>query len=147
MSDWEEQYRRILRGLARIKNQDRSQEEYEDDLWCFFINCWHLKDWLKQDAFINVNVTSDIEKEAENSGILQYCRTVADKRKHLRLSRFHPKDAQPIAAFDVSTADETVTVRWHIEKDDGTSVPVVQFAESIVYEWSRILRAYGLIGS
>ena len=57
-----EQIRRIERFLQRIDPPSKdhgSQVEYEDNLWSFFQNAWHLKDWIKNDPLIK---TIDIEK-------------------------------------------------------------------------------------
>src|SRR5258708_1539825 len=53
MSDWREQLERVVRFLARLQNHDRPKHDYEDDLWAFFQNCWHLKDWIKNDPALD----------------------------------------------------------------------------------------------
>ena len=61
MSDFEDQLARVERYLKRIENQDRDRTEYEDDLWSFFQNCWHLKDWIKNDGTIPETLRNTIE--------------------------------------------------------------------------------------
>jgi len=42
-----DQLDRVRRLRARLDVHNRPRPEYEDDLWSFFQNAWHLKDWLK----------------------------------------------------------------------------------------------------
>jgi hypothetical protein len=50
-----EQYRRMIRSYERFASIDRgrvyepSSENYEDEVFAFFLNCYHLKDWIKND--------------------------------------------------------------------------------------------------
>jgi hypothetical protein len=48
MNDTLRQFARVERFLTHLKdNRNRVQEEYEDNFWSFFQNCWHLKGWIK----------------------------------------------------------------------------------------------------
>ena len=49
MPEYMDQLNRVRRMLDRINRQDREPIEYGDDIWSFFQNCWHLKDWVKND--------------------------------------------------------------------------------------------------
>jgi hypothetical protein len=50
-----EQYRRMMRSYERFASIDRgrvydpSSESYDDEVFAFFLNCYHLKDWIKND--------------------------------------------------------------------------------------------------
>ena len=50
MSKYHEQFERVGRFLHRIRRDDRESVEYLDDLWAFFQNAWHLKDWIMNDS-------------------------------------------------------------------------------------------------
>ena len=47
---WKAQYERMLRSAARIHDHDKPMEDRVDDLLHFFMDCWHLKAWIKYDA-------------------------------------------------------------------------------------------------
>ena len=50
MSQATRQFERLQRIFMRVlDDQNRKLAEYEDDAWNFFQNCWHLKDWIKND--------------------------------------------------------------------------------------------------
>jgi hypothetical protein len=49
-----QQVARVERGLTYVcSNRDRELVEYEDDVWNFFQNAWHLKDWVKNDLEVS----------------------------------------------------------------------------------------------
>ena len=62
-----QQYERMLRYLKRLKDQNRSQVEYVDDMWSFFQHCFHLKDWMKNDPSLPKSIKKSIEKELNKS--------------------------------------------------------------------------------
>jgi hypothetical protein len=55
MSSYLEQYKRVKRWHARfaaINNgleHTKSSDYYADEVYAFFQNCYHLKDWIKND--------------------------------------------------------------------------------------------------
>ena len=52
MTKYSEQFARMRRYLERFgeiragRVHDRDSEHYLDDVYSFFLNCYHLKDWL-----------------------------------------------------------------------------------------------------
>jgi hypothetical protein len=51
MPEWLEQYSRTLRWYRRLKALEEGpaheiKESDRDDVYAFFQNCWHLKDWI-----------------------------------------------------------------------------------------------------
>jgi hypothetical protein len=55
---WKEQWERVLRWYSRFEQINRGQHDapstdfYQDDVYAFFQNSYHLKDWLKNDASV-----------------------------------------------------------------------------------------------
>lgn len=43
---WYERFRRINEGTSHEKNT----EYYHDEVYAFFVNCFHVKDWILNDA-------------------------------------------------------------------------------------------------
>lgn len=44
----------MMRGFSRLNQPYRSSVEYEDDLQHFLQDCWHLKDWIRNDRGIGI---------------------------------------------------------------------------------------------
>ncbi len=55
MDMWQRQWARVNRWYDRFGKIDAGVEHYkssdfsDDEMWSFFINCYHFKDWLKND--------------------------------------------------------------------------------------------------
>lgn len=84
MSAYLEQFERVKRFLKRIENQDRDSTDYDDDLWSFFQNCHHLKDWIKNDPNIE-GAEDEVEEFVKSQEDLKICRDLAVRSKHLDL--------------------------------------------------------------
>jgi len=56
---WFEQFRRVKRWYTRFKSIDEGRPDtltldgYLDEVYAFFQNCYHLKDWIKNDASVS----------------------------------------------------------------------------------------------
>jgi len=74
------------RSLQRIENYTGpGGEEFVDELAHFFIDCWHLRDWFKNDDSLPQTARMQIASAAKKMSILQYCADAANGRKHLKL--------------------------------------------------------------
>jgi hypothetical protein len=87
---WFEQYNRILRWYAKFKSinngieHNRSSECYKDEIYAFFINCYHLKDWIKNDRSLKItNIKKIVEKFIDESTSMTICRDICNGLKHL----------------------------------------------------------------
>src|SRR5688572_24355440 len=62
-----EQYRRMMRSYERFATIDRGRvydalsENYDDEVFAFFLNCYHLKDWIKNDEKAGTAAQNDVE--------------------------------------------------------------------------------------
>jgi hypothetical protein len=63
---------------------------YEDDVYAFFQNCYHLKDWIKNDQ--NCSEWSDVEKMINENYDLKICADLCNALKHLTLTRPRSSD-------------------------------------------------------
>ena len=89
MSQAKTQFERVTRAFKKVlNNQNRDPVEYEDDVWNFFQNCWHLKDWIKNDVQGVAKATRQkIEVEVKGHPALVTIGELTKKSKHLELTR------------------------------------------------------------
>jgi hypothetical protein len=86
---WQGQFDRLKRWHNRIKKVrwqipgSESAEEYEDYLYAFFMNCYHLQDWLHYSAGIS---TGDLKQFIDSHPEMQVCRDICNGIKHFNLS-------------------------------------------------------------
>lgn len=85
MSKYIEQWERALRWHERIKVLPDRTIDYDDYLWAFFQNCWHLKDWIKNDASVAQRSRDNIESTVKQYRPLMIAADLANGSKHLTL--------------------------------------------------------------
>lgn len=81
---WREQYCRVLRWHSRVlsllsDNPDPTGRLLQDFVFAFFINCYHLADWLDQCLGVGAKAF------ARGNVYLETCRGVCHGVKHLKL--------------------------------------------------------------
>ncbi|MCL4418063.1 MAG: hypothetical protein M1365_15490 [Actinobacteria bacterium] len=84
-----EQYERTKRWYVRLKNVTEGREHnlpsdyYQDDVLAFFINCYHIKDWIKNSKSAS---SKEVEDFVSQSEFLRVCGDVCNGSKHLTLT-------------------------------------------------------------
>lgn len=151
MSNFLEQLDRVRRYLERIKNQDRDSTEYDDDLWSFFQNCYHLKDWIKNDPDVAEEIKGVVEEFVNGSQELRICADLAIRSKHSELRKVR-EDARitsrnvtiyPPTAGSDSTG--TSTCQHIITLGDGRKLIALDVARRAVEAWECFLSHKRLI--
>jgi hypothetical protein len=146
IGDWRQQYERMVRSYQRVRVPQANTEAYTDDLYHFFQDCLHLKDWLKNDESVPAGLRARIEGIVNNSEALRIVADVANSTKHFTLSKRRRGGAE-IVGRDVSAnigAKPSVTARHRIEDDSGATFVGEDVAGKAIDEWRRILAAFGL---
>ncbi|TWU12271.1 hypothetical protein CA54_10940 [Symmachiella macrocystis] len=150
---WPEQLERVKRFFKRIEhpeafgNTHDGRNDYEDFLWAFFQNCWHLKDWIKRDSTVCQKALDDIEefwKREENENI-RISSDIANATKHLVLD--YPKaDAIPPRGRTWNLfvgATTSTSFSYEISTPDG-GVDALDVAKSAIDEWEKQIANWGL---
>jgi hypothetical protein len=135
----------VRRYLDRIENQSRDSTEYDDDLWSFFQSCWHLKDWVKNDPEVPDELRRSIEDIVQGYSNIIVCADLANRTKHLELSR--PRVGAEFTQRNVTVCIGTPTTSTSehiITLGDGTKVVALDVARKAVDEWRTIFEAHGL---
>jgi hypothetical protein len=141
-----EQLKRVKRFYGRICKMNRAQVDYEDDLWSFFQQCWHLKDWIKNDATVQKAVRDSIESELQTCEAIMRVADLANRSKHLELNRPSRRDAKH-SGTDVSiciggpTTSEYV---YRISDGHGPEISAVLLAQNAIQEWETLLKGWGV---
>jgi hypothetical protein len=97
MTSHVEQYRRVKRYFERFKQINEGKAhvtdslENLDDVFSFFIHCYHLKDWIKNDPKSGID-HSKVEKFVHSNESLKICGDLTNGVKHLTIDQ--PKVGQ-----------------------------------------------------
>jgi hypothetical protein len=161
---WVNQYCRVQRSLHRIQNlnkiQDSNEEEYEDLLWCYFQNCWHLKDWLKNDPSISQTQVDEIKRLVDrgesNSVALMVCSDIANATKHFTLTHRPPRvNAEAnnkvfnMHVYNGKQPEKPEPDTWDVlisyDGDQHTERrEALEIARQALEDWNRIITGIGL---
>lgn len=142
------QFERASRALRKMRNnRNRELVDYEDDVWCFFQNCWHLKDWIRNDDRIPQEHRDSVENDVCQSEALCICADLANRSKHLKLTT---------KRLDAAVTKRNLTIHagppgkgfgeycFVVLLDDGSERDAIAVAEAALNEWKRLLNRYGV---
>jgi hypothetical protein len=134
MSQAAKQFERVQRIFLRVlDNKDRKLVEYEDDVWNFFQNCWHLKDWIKNDRKGVAKATrTKIKGEVNAYPALVLIGELARKSSHLQV-RFS------VTGGDSKTHGDILA---KVIDEDGEELLVKALATDAMKNWMVIVRKY-----
>ena len=157
---WTEQWERVLRWHERIKDQKQPRLDYEDDLWAFFQNCWHMKDWIKNDHALGLTQgkKTGFEDEVNRSVPLVICGDLANRTKHALPNnrRKTTKGAHVLGlAYHAHVHEHvgkrkkrTIRVRqrwdYRIAYDNGKETKALVLAKEAITAWRKVFKGLGL---
>ena len=146
-----------MRWYKKFKNLSRPRVNVdtiyqEDVIHTFFINCYHLKDWLANET--GLSLKSEIEQAINSSDAMVLCDCVANGTKHKTL-RATPR-RQQINSLELKSAiNMTVVVgaahknrgsyNWYILVNNQTKVDGLQLATDCVRFWQDYLKSKGML--
>jgi hypothetical protein len=152
---YREQYDRMKRWYQRFDelNQGRihnlMSENYLDEIYAFFQNCYHLKDWLKNDSVVNNAIQSAVEPYIISNNHLLLCADICNSLKHLALTRprsgASPAFGKKQYAVNMQPGEPTIiSLKYEV---NTTSGPVDAFvlATDCVAAWEAFLKQHNLI--
>jgi hypothetical protein len=90
--EWHEQYGRMQRWYKKCEKLNKEGKvvdtfESKDVIYAFFQNCYHLKDWIKNDTCIDQQVVDGLEDAINNSDAMVLCGCLANSTKHKVLTQ------------------------------------------------------------
>jgi hypothetical protein len=145
---YRDQLDRARRFLDRIlaSPQDNgdspSEVEFQDNVWAFFQNCWHVKDWVESDPLASPAQKNAVLAEAHRSSLLKICKQMCNGTKHLEVRKGEAQHSY------VETTGipgyRTFSMDCLIDDGAGNSISSKDLGRQCIAEWERILSAQGL---
>ncbi len=128
MEKFEEQFERVNRFYRRFKEiYQGMRDTTEDDIYCFFQNCYHLKDFLKNDDKYTKHDASAIEHYVHNNKWLVICADICNATKHLILKNKPTPTVSDNSTVVVDSENNTLI------ESDGTYI-ITEFKVKIEHE-------------
>lgn len=165
MDAWREQWDRVGRWFKRFETLtngrvlDVTDSNFcRDDVYAFFQNCYHLKDWLKSDHAVKSQV-SDVETWIKNSTFVPLCHDLCNGSKHLVPT--HPRRKADLGNQQVfvnlsahlgpanstppSKSPDTISAQYEIKSGGSVVGDAFAIAKNCVDEWTAYLTGKGLL--
>jgi len=149
---WQVQYERMRRWHERIRSAPTVDDLYVDSVYAFFIFCFHLKDWLRADQSVAVEIADAAEQLINTDFPMQLCADLANGLKHVSVTR-RPRLSGPVTLSTgipspevSSTVDDYLGILPTIHAADGSFIASApQIADLCVERWDTFLRQHRLI--
>ncbi len=156
MERYTEQLARTRRYYERFKKlndgkaKEPSSEANMDDIYAFFQNCYHLKDWLKNDDAYTFHSCQEIEEHVKQSDELLICADICNGSKHLSFDRKHPPrsgaepkfgrkiESEGTVSTDGKVVDRSFAMFVEVEHADGR-LDAFQLATAALKSWGSLL--------
>lgn len=144
---YRDQLDRARRFLDRLEQPIDSDDDsamtdvdFQDMVWAFFQNCWHVKDWVQHDPQVPAATKAAVIDLAHRSAALLLCQELCNGTKHL--------GARPGAAHDhidmTIVPGGPIIMDCLIDNGAGTLVSGRMLAHQCISEWVMILNSKGL---
>lgn len=150
MNDLEKQFRRLERSFEKVLDtRNRDPVEYEDDVWCFIHNCWHLKDFMRTDGkSLHKNVRKRVETDVNSFWKLVLIGDLADCNRHLKINeRETDEDVQNRELRIISlkgSGEGNGEITLIVADDMKLEYPVRDLAKDSMRIWHTLFKLYGL---
>ena len=154
MSDkYSEQYERMRRSYDRFREiksrlTDKISSDYEDDVYAFFMHCYHLKDWVKNDTSVKTrmtNIGTDVERFISESEALSLCADLCNSLKRLELKRSSGGERRTFGLKQYRQrvglgSSSSIRLEWLVERNVKPAIDAFELATECIAEWDKFLQ-------
>jgi hypothetical protein len=147
-----EQYERMQRSYDRFREiktrlTDKVSSDYEDDVYAFFMHCYHLKDWVKNDNSVKTrmpNIGADVEEFITESEALSLCAALCRSLKRLELNRSHSSAPHMFGRrryhdqLNIGSRS-SMRLEWLVGRNNKQPVDALELATECIAEWDKFL--------
>lgn len=137
-----EQYERVWRWYRRFEKinnnteHDMASDNYQDEVYAFFINCYHLKDWIKNDPTSEID-SQQVEDFIEKSNYLKICGEFCNGFKHCLVKKARIRNRE-FSLLMGGGQKVLAKVRYHITYNDK-DYDAFELATNCLKEWDNFL--------
>jgi hypothetical protein len=136
-------FREIKPGLT-----DKISSDYEDDVYAFFLHCYHLKDWVKNDTSVKSrmpNIGTDVERFVNESEALSLCADLCNSLKRLELKRSSGGERPTFGLKQYHHrlglgSGRSIRLEWLIERNNKPPIDAFELATECIAEWDKFLQ-------
>lgn len=101
MCEYIKRFNKIKRGLVKIRQTSRSNIVYKDDLDHYFLDCFSLKEYIKNDEAVHRKAKQSVEAYLNKNIYLRLSADLANRDKHLALKTKREGGEITGSSFDI----------------------------------------------
>jgi hypothetical protein len=131
---------RVRRFLERVEGPNLRDVEFQDMMWAFFQNCYHLRDWVRNDPLLPGIKKRTIIHLAGESLALRRSGDLCNGTKHLAPK---PSAQHSHVSITITPGAET-DIDCLIDIGGNAQISGKALARECVAEWERIFRSQDL---
>jgi len=142
-----EQFERVNRWYLKFKeindgiSQRYHSNYYKDVVYAFFQNCYHLKDWVKNDEHVNKELRNKAECFVNNSTALKICGDICNGSKHSKITDGKEKidkDTKISRTNHILVVGSTYSAKYKIISENN-EYDAFDLATQCITEWKEFL--------
>ena len=147
-----ERFRKLNEGLTEVadpgpqSNYIASTNDHVDDIVSFFIHCYHVKDWIKNDPEVPKDVQQKVEGYVNNTCTLKLCADICNGAKHFSLDRTRTGSQPKFVGSDHkmqineggNCAPGSYSLKLRIEHN-GETLDAFKLATRAMESWKKFL--------
>lgn len=152
---YNEQYNRMMRWYRRFEEIRWSRYEprsvhvnaeeiflrQTDEIYAFFLNCYHLKDWIKNDNTVKESAREKIEEFINENECLKICADICNSIKHLELKKHRgPENMEMASTLWISVGSDSsyIYVEAKINVNDN-EWDAFELASKCIQKWQGFI--------
>jgi hypothetical protein len=143
MAGYRHQLDRVRRFLEHVEGEHANDVAFQDVVWAYFQQCWHLNGWVKNDPLASDAQKNAPKDRAETNPHLLICRDLCNGTKHFKLTdpSCGPSGASHSHVSIVITPGESTHIDCLIDDGYGPLISGKQLARDCLQAWIDILNA------
>jgi len=148
-----EKLERIHRERPIEEQWETYRDTYMDNAVAFFIFCYHIKDWIKNDPAIDKTIKSAVESYIDRNNCLKSCADIANGTKHLSLTKQRSLSRPRVTSEEMvmhadgskkkpgsdEYADVTVETNAYVLTDEGQK-EIFELASECLRAWDAFFK-------
>jgi hypothetical protein len=125
-------------GIQKLGARKGLNFSYDQDIiYAFFMNCYHLKDWIINDPTVNLPSTK-VEKFINSNPCMCICADICNGLKHLTLNRSRSKENPRFTSrkyvLTIGETEQTIQIKYFIGTKDA-----FELASECVQKWKQFI--------
>ena len=122
-------------------------DNYLDEIYAFFQNCYHIKDWIKNDPQLSASVRGQVENHITQSPELRVCADLCNAQKHFTLrstrSGSVPQQGPRHFHLGLGVGEEAIlSLRFDVQSG-STTYDAFDLATRCMAAWAAFLNGAG----